>query len=275
MSSHGDPDPTVGGLRHGAEIAAVQLRTTLHNELQYRTNFVVQLFQTATEVVVGLVVVMLVFAHTTELNGWHRADLLAAIGVFMVIGGLIRALVYPPLEAMMNDVARGDFDYTLTQPADAQLLVSVRGPNLWQLSDTVVGAIIIAVAVPDLSTAVDVAGAASFVALLACGVVIAYCMWLSLCCVVFWVVQAPFMDSVLYFATRAAQYPISIYPAWLRVSLTVVIPLGIAVTAPSEAITSKLSWITITSAIAVTVVLTLFSRWIWTRALRRYSGASA
>jgi ABC-2 type transport system permease protein len=265
----------VGGVRHAAEIIAVQLRTTLHNELQYRTNFVVQLFQTATEVVAGLVVVSLVFGHTTELNGWQRADLLTAIGVFMVIGGLIRAIIYPPLQTMMTDVAQGDFDYTLTQPADAQLLVSVRGPNLWQLSDTLVGAIIIAVAVPDLSTDLDASAAVSFVALLVCGVVIAYCMWLTLCCIVFWVIQAPFMDSVLYFATRASQFPISIYPAWLRVSLTVVVPLGIAVTAPAEAITSRLSWITIVSAIAVTATLALVSRWTWTRALRRYSGASA
>ena len=274
MSVH-DHQPGMGGLRHAAEIIAVQLRTTLHNELQYRTNLAVQLFQTATEAVTGLVVVALVFGHTTELNGWQRADLLAAIGVFMLIGGLIRAIIYPPLQTMMNDVAQGDFDYTLTQPADAQLLVSVRAPNLWELSDTIVGAIIIAIAVPDLSTDLDAAGAVTFLALLVCGVVIAYCMWLTMCCIVFWVVQAPFMDSAMYFATRAAQYPISIYPAWLRAGLTVVIPLGIAVTAPAEAITSKLGWVTIASAIAVTAALVVISRWTWTRALRRYAGASA
>ena len=71
----------------------------------------------------------------------------------------------------------------------------------------------------------------------------------------------------MYFATRAAQYPISIYPASARAGLTVVIPLGIAVTAPAEAITSKLSWVTIASAIAVTAALVVINRWTWTRGL--------
>lgn len=92
---------------------------------------------------------------------------------------------------------------------------------------------------------------------------------------VFWVTEMPFTGNLMHYVTQAAQYPISIYPTWLRVSMTVIVPLGIAVTAPAEAIASRLSWVTAASAIAVAVVLGAFSRWLWRRGLRRYSGASA
>lgn len=265
----------LGGLRHASEITAVHLRVTAHNELQYRTNFFLQLLQTAWQVVGGLVVVALIYTKTPDLNGWRRSELLAAVGVFTMIGGLLRSVVYPPLQQMMENVAQGDFDYTLTQPADPQLLVSVRGIDVWQLTDVVVGAIIVAVAIPDLPSGLGVGDAATFTLLLAAGAAITYWMWLSLSCLAFWVTRLPFMGNLMHYVTRAAQYPISIYPAWLRVSMTVIVPLGIAVTAPAEAVASRLTWETATSAVAVTAILGLFSRWLWKRALRRYSGASA
>ena len=40
------------------------------------------------------------------------------------------------------------------------------------------------------------------------------------------------MQNLFHYVARSAQYPISIYPAWLRIGLTVVVPLGIAVTVP-------------------------------------------
>lgn len=179
---NGHEQSATGGFRHAAEIAAVHLRVTAHNELQYRTNFFLQLIQTAWQVVSGLVVVALVFSKTPELNGWKRGELLAAVGVFTMIGGLLRAVVYPPLEQMMDDVERGDFDHTLTQPADAQLLVSVRGINVWQLTDVLVGGIIVAVAIPDLPAGLGAADVATFLVLFTAGAAITYWMWLALCC---------------------------------------------------------------------------------------------
>ena len=50
------------------------------NELQYRVNFVVQLFQSAIALVVGLLVLALVYSHTDELNGWSQSELLCLSG---------------------------------------------------------------------------------------------------------------------------------------------------------------------------------------------------
>ena len=77
--------------------------------------------------------------------------------------------------------------------------------------------------------------------LLAAAETIVYWMWFSLTCTVFWVVQMPFLSNLMHYVARAAQYPITIYPAWLRVGMTVLVPMGIAVTAPAEAVTSRLS----------------------------------
>lgn len=264
-----------GGVRHDLTVVGVHVRVTALNELQYRANFFLQLLQSSFHVVNALVVVALVFSKTPELNGWTRAELLAAVGVFTIIGGIMRSIVQPPLGQLMDDVQEGAFDFVLTRPADAQLLMSVRAINVWQLVDVVIGAVIVVVALPDLPSGLGAADVAMFVVLLAVGAVIAYCMLLALSCFVFWVVRLPAMENLFHYITRAAQYPISIYPGWLRVGLTVVVPLGIAVTAPAEAVTSRLSWQTAAVATAVMVGTVAISRVAWKRGVRRYSGASA
>ncbi len=61
----------------------------------------------------------------------------------------------------------------------------------------------------------------------------------------------------------------------MRYGLTFLVPLAFAVTVPSEAITSRLTWETVVLAVVVAVALVLVSRWLWRRGLKRYSGASA
>jgi ABC-2 type transport system permease protein len=260
---------------HGVAVSAVHLRVSILNELQYRSNFFLQIFQTLLQTTSGLVVVGLVYDKIDELNGWRRSELLAAIGVFTIVGGIMRAFIQPPVAQLMEDIHEGTFDFTLTRPVDAQLLTSVRSVNIWQLADVVVGIVIVAVAAPDLPSGLGVGGIAAFLGLLAAGATIAYTMWIAVACAAFWVIRLPFIDGFFFYVVRAAQFPISIYPTWLRIGLTTVVPLGIAVSAPAEAITSRLTFTTVASAVAVTLVMLAFSRALWNRGIRTYTSASS
>jgi len=267
--------PPTGSLAHGMTVTGVHLRVAVLNELQYRSNFFLQLAQSAFGTASALFVIAVVFDNTTELNGWDRPQLLAAVGVFTIVGGMMRTFVTPAVQQLMEDVHEGTFDFVLTRPADAQLLTGVRRFNVWQLVDVAVGLVIVALAVPGLPAQPSAGDVAAFVALLAVAASIVYCFLLTISCAVFWVVRLPYMDNLFYYITRSAQYPITIYPAWLRVGLTVVVPFGIAVTAPAEAVVSRLTWPTVLAAVGVAIALAVVSRLVWTRAVRHYAGASA
>jgi ABC-2 type transport system permease protein len=74
---------------------------------------------------------------------------------------------------------------------------------------------------------------------------------------------------------RAGQYPVGIYPGWLKYGLTFLVPLAFAITVPSEAVTGRLTWQAVAVAAGTTVGMLVLSRWFWRRGLRRYDGASA
>ena len=206
-------------MRSAARLAALHLRVGAMNELHYRVNFVVQLVQSLLALGTGLVVLSLVFGRTEDLAGWTRPQLLVVMGVFTALGGVIRAVIQPNMQRLIDDIRRGTLDYALTKPADAQVLVSVRDVRIWQLVDVVLGLGVVVAGVAQLE-GVSAGNVVGFAFLLALGSVMIYCFWLMLATVAFWLVRIEEVQEMFEGLYRAGQYPVGIYPSWLRFGLT-------------------------------------------------------
>lgn len=256
-------------------LAAAHWRIQALNELQYRVNLVVQLFQSAIALATGLVGLGLVFRQTDDLAGWSRPELLAVMGVHILMGGIIGAVVQPAMQRLMGDVQNGLFDYTLVRPVDAQALTSVRELRVWQLVDVAVGAAVVAVAVAQLGDAVGLDQAAAFAVALALGALSIYSFWLILTTGVFWIIRIEHIVELFQGVYQAGRWPVGIYPRWLRGGLTFLVPVAFAVTVPAEAVTGRLTWPTLALAAAIAVGLNAAARAVWRLGVRRYGGASA
>jgi ABC-2 type transport system permease protein len=57
--------------------------------------------------------------------------------------------------------------------------------------------------------------------------------------------------------------------------LTFLVPIGFAITVPTEGLVGRLSLPTLFGAIALAIALPLLARWFWSIGVRHYSGASA
>jgi ABC-2 type transport system permease protein len=175
----------------------------------------------------------------------------------------------------MADIQQGTFDYVLTKPVDSQLLTSVREFRLWRLTDVVVGAVVMSWGVGRLEQRVGWEAVVAFVLLLFLGGIMIYCFWLLLTTGAFWFVRMEMMQELFTGLYRAGQYPVGIYPGWLRVMLTFLVPIAFAVTVPSEALTARLSIGRVALAFGFAAFLLLVTRLFWRYAVRHYSGASA
>ena len=259
----------------GPRLAWLHLRMSALNELQYRANFFLAAFNALLALVTGLIVIALVYSHTDSLNGWSQPELLIVMGVHVFMGGVIRALVEPNMYQLMDDIEQGTLDYTLTRPADAQLLVSVRTTSIWQTVDLIIGLAVVAAGSAQLATRTDLASVALFLMTIGLGAVIIYCVWLMITTAAFKLIRVHNMMQMLQGIYQAGRWPVSIYPVWLRGGLTFLIPLAFAVTVPAEAMADRLTTTTAVVAIAVTVVIALVARMVWRLGLSNYSGASA
>jgi ABC-2 type transport system permease protein len=251
------------------------LRVGVMNELQYRANFFIQLLQSLVAIATGLIVLALVFDNTTDLSGWTRPQLLIVMGVFTVMGGIIGFVIEPNMGRLMSDIQLGTFDYVLTKPADSQLLTSIREFRLWRLTDVVVGGVVIVWGAGQLDRPVGWLEGVGFSLLLVVGGVMIYCFWLLLTTGAFWFVRMEMMQELFTGLYRAGQYPVGIYPGWLRVMLTFLVPIAFAVTVPSEALTGRLTVGLAVLAVVFAAFLLVLTRLFWRFAVAHYSGASA
>jgi viologen exporter family transport system permease protein len=257
------------------KLAFLYLRLGVMNEMQYRANFFIAVFQSLLAVAVGLVVLALVYSHTATLNGWTESELLVIVGVQILLGGVIHSTIQPNMQQLVDEVRDGKLDYLLTKPEDAQALVSMRKVEIWEAVDIVSGSVIVVVGALRISHAVGIGNALAFVALLGLGALLIYCFWLILATGSFWVINLGYLAELFEGVYQTGRWPIGVYPGWLRYSMTYLVPIGFAVTVPAQALTNRLHLATVGIALAFGLALTAFTRWFWRFGLRRYSGASA
>jgi ABC-2 type transport system permease protein len=264
-----------GQLMRTLRLVGVHLRIAALNEMQYRVNFLLSLLQSLIALGTGLIVLSLVFRRVGELNGWSRPELLVVLGVFTAIGGVVRSVIKPNIAQFIEDVRAGTLDYLLVKPADGQLLVGIRAVQLWQSIDVLVGAILVGVGLRQLPGGISISVAGLFLATLLLGVAMVYSLLMALGISAFWFVQSTqileFFDGVW----QAGRWPVSIYPRWLRIGLTLVVPVAFSVTVPAEVLTSRATGTTLAGMLGLSVALFGLTRWYWRFGLRHYTGASA
>jgi ABC-2 type transport system permease protein len=127
----------------------------------------------------------------------------------------------------------------------------VRQLNVWQSVDCLVGAIVLGVAVVRLQYQLGVGQALAFAAALPIGMLVLYCFWLCLATGAFWIVRLEFIVELYDGIYQAGRWPVGIYPLGLRLMLTFLVPLGIAVTVPARLITGLAGGMTLLLAAGV------------------------
>ncbi len=260
---------------HYLRVIASYFQLSILNETQYRANFILQLFSSVLNIAIGLAGVGLVFLHTDSLGGWIVSELLIVVGVYTLIGGVVGSIIQPNMWQIAEGVREGTLDYTLTKPEDSQLLVSITRFEIWRLVDVVIGLAVLIYAVIELGEAIGLTEALIFAFVLLCGGLIFYSFWLAIATTSFWVIRTWAMYEMFQNIYQAGRWPVGIYPTWLRLGLTFLVPVAFAVTVPAQALTNRLTTQTLLLALGVTAAAFLAARWFWQFGLRHYSGASA
>jgi ABC-2 type transport system permease protein len=261
---------------HALTVIRTYLKLGLLNVMQYRADFFLQVISIVIGLGTQLIGLAVVFGQTDEIGGWTQNDMIALLGIQLLVRGLIGLLIRPSMEQMMEGIRMGTLDFMLTKPADSQLLASVARLDVASSADVVAGSAVLAIALGRLGSAIGPGEAIGFVVVLLSGLVIIYAFLLILSTFAFWFVK---LENILViFNTMfesAGRWPITIFPGWMRVSLTFVIPVAFAVTVPAQSLTGRLTPLLALGAVALAAAFAMAARWFWGFGLKHYTGASA
>ena len=256
-------------------LLALFVRTELQFALEYRVNLVLELMQMVVVAGTSVAAVLILFSYTEVMNGWTLGQMVVLLGVYYVVQGAEELVFQPSFERFMQHVREGTLDFILLKPVSSQFMVSFRHFQTVQVLQVLLGVGIAGVGVARLTGTVTLTSALGFAVTLACGLVLIYALLLVLSTLAFWFVRVDNLLAIFWAFIDAARFPIDIYPGWLRLTMSTVVPVGIAVTIPAKAIAGLLDLQTLGLVVVATGAAWLVSRAFWKRGLRSYTGASA
>jgi ABC-2 type transport system permease protein len=248
------------------------IRASVQEAVAYRANFWISLLHALLNFATGVLGLLVLFGQVEQVRGWDLPAALALLGIYLTLGGL-RSLVFGPsldsLAGMDGDVWTGRLDYTLLRPVSTQLLASVRRWQPLALLDLLPGVALIAAAFWQLRLELTAVDAIAFVVALGAALLILYALLLGATALIFWAPGVLFtwiFDSIF----QMARYPLGLYPGWVRLLLTWVVPIGLITTVPAEALMGRLDGWLLLAAVVLALLLTLGTSLLFRRALCRY-----
>lgn len=257
------------------KLLAAFLKVNIQMSLAYRADTVVNILLNLMWLGWELLSLGIIFSNTETIGGWGLGELIALLGVFRLVHTLMIALIWPNTEKFNQSIRDGSMDYTLLQPVNSMFLVTFSRITVWRAWDLVLAAILIIVGINlsgDTTTPLSVL---TFILLTISGAIVIYSLWIVLIALTFWFTKFDNNVTILQALLDAGRYPVTVYPVWLRILVTFVIPIAVATTVPLQGLRGDLSFDRALMFIAIGAVSFMIASQVWKRGLKQYSGASS
>jgi ABC-2 type transport system permease protein len=251
------------------------LKVNVQLALAYRADTVVNILLNIMWLGWELLSLSIIFNNTETIGGWGFGELIALLGVFRLVHTLMIALIWPNTEKFNQSIRDGSMDYTLLQPINSLFLVTFSRINIWRVWDLVLAAVLIVVGINMSGDIITPLSILAFVLLTASGAMVIYSLWIVLIALTFWFTKFDNNVTILQALLDAGRYPVTVYPVWLRIIVTFIIPVAVATTVPLQALRGELSVSRILMFIILSIASFLVASQVWKAGLKRYSGASS
>jgi ABC-2 type transport system permease protein len=256
-------------------LLAALFKVNVQMTLAYRTDTVVNILLNLFWLGWELLGLNIIFNNTSSLGGWGLGELVALLGVFHLVNALMAALIWPNTEQFNTSVRDGTLDYTLLKPVNSMFLVTFSRMVIWRVWDLFLGTALIIVGIHISGGSIHLVSLFSFILLTGTGSVILYSLWIVMIAATFWFVKFDNNVTILQALLDTGRYPATVYPAWLRLIVTFVVPIAVATTVPLQALRGDLTLPQVLLFAGISVACFLAAVRIWKAGVRHYSGASS
>jgi ABC-2 type transport system permease protein len=260
---------------HTLKLLSTFLKVNIQQELAYRADAALNMLLSLMWLGWELLSLSIIFSNTATLGGWGPGELIALLGVWRMVNTLLAAVVWPNTQEFNTAVRTGSLDYTLLQPASSLFLVSFKRIVIWRVWDIALAVALIVIGINLDGGGVAGGNMAAFLLLLLSGATVIYSLWIVLIACTFWFVKFDNNVTILQALMDSGRYPSTVYPAWLRVIITFVVPIALATTVPLQALRGELGWPQVLLFLAIGALSFVVASLVWHAGVRRYSGASS
>jgi ABC-2 type transport system permease protein len=251
------------------------LKVNIQMSLAYRADTVVNILLNLMWLGWELLSLNIIFSNTETIGGWDFGELIALLGVFRLVNTLMFVLIWPNTEKFNQSIRDGSMDYTLLQPINSMFLVTFSRITVWRMWDLLLAIALIIIGINISGDTTTPFHVLTFILLTISGAIVIYSLWIVLIALTFWFTKFDNNVTILHALLDAGRYPVSVYPVWLRILVTFIIPIAVATTVPLQALRGDLTISRALMFIAIGIISFLVASQVWKAGLKQYSGASS
>ena len=251
------------------------LKVNIQMSLAYRADTVVNILLNIMWLGWELLGLNIIFGNTTTLGGWGFGELITLLGVFRLVNTFMIALIWPNTEKFNQSIRDGSMDYTILQPVNSRFLVTFSRMSVWRIWDLVLAVVLIVAGINisgDITTPLSIL---TFLLLTVSGTIVLYSLWIVLIALTFWFTKFDNNVTILQALLDSGRYPVTVYPVWLRIIVTFIIPIAVATTVPLQGLRGDLDLLRVLMFLGISTVSFLIASRVWKAGLKQYSGASS
>jgi len=260
---------------HALKLLSTFFKVNVQMSLAYRADTVVSILLNLMWLGWELLGLSIIFSNTETLGGWGFGELIALLGVFRLVNTMMVSLIWPNTEKFNQSIRDGSMDYTILQPVNSMFLVTFSRIVVWRIWDLVLAIVLIVVGINLSGDVTSPLSILTFILLTVSGAIVIYSLWIVLIALTFWFTKFDNNVTILQALMDAGRYPVTVYPVWLRIIVTFIIPIAVATTVPLQALRGELDLPRMLLFFVIGIAAFWVASKVWKAGLKRYSGASS
>ncbi|KEQ26212.1 ABC transporter permease [Paenibacillus tyrfis] len=253
------------------------VKASVRSRMQYKFNFWLSTLLAAFVSVMDFLLLSVILWKFDSIQGWSLYEIGYLYATILLSKALYRSFAND-VHHLEKYLVSGDLDQLLIRPIPVLLALMSQNFRL-MLGEWVQGGIILTLCLGHLISSGQVTAAAIplTVVVLVTGAVLLFAIGLGTATIGFWTTRVSDLQNLTEdAANKAVQYPMELYPGWLRTLLLTLIPVGMANYMPALYIVKgEFGWWLLPAVMAFAVVFLSLMLRFWRFGLSRYQSSGS
>ena len=253
----------------------------IRSDWQYRTAFVTLVVSQSFVIVFELVALLFLIDLVPQFGGWSRAQVVFLYAMATLPFSIGDVFVSEVELLAYRYIRDGAFDTVLLRPASALLQILALEFELRRAGKLLAPTIVLCWAVVNVEVDWTVGRAASLVVAVLSGTAIYSGLWVIAGSIPFWAVASREATNAMTYGSQFAnQYPLHIYPGWIRAVMGWALPLAFVAYVPTISVAGAANplglptWMAFTPP-AVAVAIGIVARLVWRSGITHYQSTGS
>jgi ABC-2 type transport system permease protein len=262
-------------LAHYARIWLTSARYSIVRTLMFRGDFFVWSLVELFWMSVNLLMISVIYRHTSTVAGWSKYEMTLLVGTSMLIQRFLMGFFWSSIFEMGRNIRSGHFDFFLAQPGNLMFMATTRKLDPDGLVNSLVAGAVVVYSARQLGLHPSAADLMFYAFMVVCGVAIHYSILVLSIAPTFWITSAQGIEGSYFTLSEFSRLPREAFRGLANVVFVWLLPVVVVSNTPASTLihgfkVENVLWLALITAVWLGAAVFVFNR-----GLRRYSSASS